>query len=150
MTNTFWRLDEITQTIVQPYNYENRTFQAVDHYTFTDYPNGGLRSTARDLFKLLTTISQGGISNGYRLLEESTAEAMITPQIPAIDNEVGLHMFLFDEENNLWGHDGGEEGVATIMAFNPLTGVGAIILANQGEAYLDDILVEAYKLGLKL
>lgn len=36
------------------------------------------------------------------------------------------------------------------MAFNPLTKIGVIILTNQGEAELDEILVEAYKLGLKL
>jgi hypothetical protein len=75
---------------------------------------------------------------------------MISPQIPAIDNEVGLHLFLMNPENNLWGHDGGEQGVATIMAFNPSTKVGAIILTNQGEADLDKILVQAYKLGLNL
>jgi hypothetical protein len=46
---------------------------------------------------------------------------------------MGLHLFLIDAENGLWGHDGGEQGVATIMAFNPTTKVGAIILTNQGE-----------------
>ena len=53
-------------------------------------------------------------------------------------------------ENSLWRHDGGEQGVATVMAFNLTTKVGAIILTNQGEADLDDIVVKAYKLGLKL
>ena len=75
---------------------------------------------------------------------------MITPQIPSIDNEVGLHLFLMNAANGLWGHDGGEEGVATIMAFNPTTRVGAIILTNQGDAELDEMLTEAYKLGLDL
>ena len=59
-------------------------------------------------------------------------------------------MFLMNAEQTLWGHDGGEEGVATIMAFNPSTHVGAIILCNQGDANLDEILVQAYKFGLKL
>jgi len=55
-----------------------------------------------------------------------------------------------DAGNELWGHDGGEQGVATIMAFNPVTKVGAIILANQGEAELEEILTETYKFGLTL
>ncbi|GEM_PF-388599 len=150
MAHTSWRLDEITQTIVQPYNYKNGQYQSVEHYTFTDYPNGGLRSTGRDMFKFLSTFVQGGIGNNYQLLKRATIQAMITPQIPSIDNEMGLHLFHLNSANNLWGHNGGEEGTATIMAFNPITKVGAIILANQGEANLDNILIEAYELGIEL
>lgn len=153
MTHTFWRLDESFQSnlsLVQPYNFENDEFEAVRHYTFTDYPNGGLRSTGKDLFTFLSAFVQDGNVNNHQLLKSSTVNAMITPQIPSIDKEVGLHLFLMNADNNLWGHDGGEEGVATIMAFNPTTKIGAIILTNQGEVNLDEILVEAYKLGLKL
>lgn len=150
MTNTYWRLSEINQTIVQPYNYSSGKYEAIPHYTFTDYPNGGLRSTAGDMFKFLSTITQNGTFNNYQMLKPETVKAMITPQIPAIDKEVGLHIFLMDRDNNLWGHDGGEQGVATIMAFNPETKIGAIIFTNQGDADLDEILVESYKLGVKL
>ncbi|WP_367391755.1 serine hydrolase domain-containing protein [Lewinella sp. LCG006] len=150
MVNTSWRLEEITGTIVQPYSFSNGGYEAIEHYTFTDYPNGGLRSTAKDMFTLLSAFVQGGMANNYALLKPITINEMITPQIPAINNEVGLHLFVMDAEHGLWGHDGGEEGVATIMAFNPDTKVGAIILANQGDAELEEILAEAYKLGLKL
>ena len=152
MSNTFWRLDEIpqTQTIVTPYNYANGQYEAIEHYTFTDYPNGGLRSTVIDMFKLLSAFTQAGKFNNFELLTQNTIDSMITPQIPSLDNEVGLHLFLMDTENGLWGHDGGEQGVATIMAFNPTTKVGAIIFTNQGDAELDEILVETYKLGLTI
>lgn len=153
MNDTYWRLDEITnanKTIVRPYNYQNGSYQPVQHYTFTDYPNGGLRSTALDLFRFLKAFGNNGSSNGYRLLKSETVGEMLTLQTPNLSNDMGLHMFQMDKANNLWGHDGGEEGVATIMAINPETKVGAIILTNQGEADLDQILVEAYKLGLSL
>ncbi len=150
MNNTFWRLDEISQTIVQPYEYTNGQYKAIAHYTFSDYPNGGLRSTGKDLHKFLSAFVQDGLSNNYQLLDANTIQAMTTPQIPSLDKEVGLHLFLMDSENGLWGHDGGEQGVATIMAFNPVTKIGAVILTNQGDANLDEILIEAYKLGLKL
>lgn len=151
MSHTFWRLDESIQssyTIVQPYNYVNNQFEAIQHYTFTDYPNGGLRSSVQDMFKLLTAFVQNGSANNFQLLNSSTINSMITPQIPSIDNEVGLHIFIMDSENGLWGHDGGESGAATIMAFNPTTKIGAIIFANQGDAELEEILSAAYKLGL--
>ncbi len=150
MNSTFWRLDEISQTIVKPYNYTNGQFEAIRHYTFSDYPNGGLRSTGKDLHKFLNAFVQGGLSNSYQLLNADTVNSMATLQIPSLDNEMGLHLFLMDSGNKLWGHDGGEQGVATIMAFNSVTKIGAIILTNQGEVNLEEILIETYKFGLKL
>jgi len=40
MKTTSWTLENITQTISQPYEKEGDEFVAVDHYTFPDYPNG--------------------------------------------------------------------------------------------------------------
>lgn len=150
MTNTFWRLDEITQPIVQPYDYVNGQQVEIGHYTFTDYPNGGLRSNARDLFRFASALVQNGTYNNYQLLKSTTVEAMLTPQIPSLDSKVGLHLFELDTENTLWGHDGGEKGVSTIMVFNATTQVGALIFTNSGDADLDQIIVDAYKLGLDL
>ena len=150
MTNTYWRLDEISQTIVMPYDYVAGGYDAIGHYTFTDYPNGGLRSTVQDMHKFLRAFALNGVSNGYQLLESETATAVITPQIPSLDATTGLHMFQMNTPNNLWGHDGGEQGVATIMAFNPTTKIGVIIFTNQGEANLDEMLAVAYDLGGKL
>jgi len=153
MTHTYWRLDEIAQNdafIVQPYEYWRGEYEEIEHYTFTDYPNGGLRSDCTDLFYLLKAFVNEGASNGYQLLKTETIDQMSTLQIPAIDDEQGLQLFLVKRNRNLWGHDGGELGVSTIMAFNPETEVGVIVLANEGNADLDDILIEAYDLGIML
>lgn len=150
MEHTSWRLETITSTIVQPYKYERGDYEALQHYTFTDYPNGGLRSTATDLYRFFRAFVQGGYSGGYQLLEGETMTEMRTLQMPDIAEGMGLHLFQLDEDNNLWGHDGGEEGVATIAGFNTTTKVGVIILCNQGDADLDDALIEAYLVGEKL
>lgn len=153
MLNTYWRLDEIAMDgkfIVQPYTYQSGDFQLNQHYTFTDYPNGGLRSTPRDLYTFFSAFLNGGMVNSYQLLSSSTIQEMLNPQIVSIDNEVGLHLFRMDGANNLWGHDGGEQGVATIVGFNQDTKVGVIVLANEEDAYLDQILTEGYQFGLKL
>ncbi|MFK7931974.1 MAG: serine hydrolase domain-containing protein [Saprospiraceae bacterium] len=147
MTNTTWRLDEISGTIVMPYNYVSRDYDPIGHYTFTDYPNGGLRSTARDMHQLFLAFMQGGEVNNMQLLESATVDAMLSPQIPDLDDEVGLHLFVMDKTNDLWGHDGGEQGVATVVAFNRENNIGAVILTNQGDAELDEILQAAYQLG---
>lgn len=144
MANTAWHLRDISGHIVQPYDYARGQYRAIPHYTFTDYPNGGLRSTARDMHAFLGSFTNSG------LLAPATIRQMTTAQIPLIDPEVGLGLFVMNRRLGLWGHDGGEKGAATIMAVNPRTGVGAIILANQGEAELEGILADAYSFGLGL
>lgn len=145
MQNTFWRLDEINQAIVQPYEYANGQYNAIEHYTFTDYPNGGLRSTAQDMFRFLSAYANEGQFNNYQLIEPSTAKAVISPQIPSL--EMGLHFFQVEATHNLWGHDGGEKGTSTIMGFNPTTKVGVLVFTNRENVDLEEILVGAYLLG---
>ena len=148
MAHTAWRLDEITGTIVTPYDYIRRENQPIRHYTNADYPNGGLRTTTRDLHKLVATLARGGQSGSFQLLQASTVASMLTPQIPDIDAEVGLHMFVMNAEHGLWGHDGGEQGVATIMGFHPATRRGVVIFCNQGEADLDALFADTHAFGL--
>lgn len=150
MNNTFWRLDEINQNIAVPYDYIDGDWDFYDHYTFTDYPNGGLRSTAQDLHHFAQALTQGGSYNGHQLLKSTTVSEMLKPQIPQLDGTAGWHLFQMNSNYNLWGHDGGEQGVSTIMAWNKDNGIGAIILSNQGEADLDEILEKAYLYGRDL
>ena len=150
MRNTSWRLDEITQTITTPYDYVNGSNQPIPHYTNADYPNGGLRTTVSDLHSLLTAFVNEGITGSHQLLQKETIDEILIPQFTNAEGEVvGLHMF-YEAQDNLWGHDGGEQGVATIMAFNPMTKVGAIVFTNQGEADLEELLIVAIELGEKL
>lgn len=145
MTNSFWRLAEINQPMVTLYE----SGEAVTPYTFTDYPNGGLRSNAADLYKFLQMLLNEGRIGTTQILKESTVIEMLNPQISEVDNEVGLHFFVMNAANNLWGHDGGEQGITTIMAFNQATKAGAIILASESDLELEEILVKGYEEGLK-
>ncbi len=150
LSHTSWRLDEILGRIVTPYDDIGGQNEPIAHYTNADYPNGGLRTTARDLHKIAAALASDGQLTGVSLLKPATAQAMMTPQIADIDDEVGLHLFELYKPDALWGHDGGEQGVATIMGFNRSAKTGVIILTNQGEAYLEDLFVGAYQLGVKL
>ena len=146
MNNTAWKLSELdTNTIVRPYFYDNG-FQPLGHYTFTDYPNGGLRTSARDLSHFLSAFALGNES----LLKQSTMDEMLKLQAPGIDQTVGLGMYLMDTQHQLWGHDGGEQGVSTTMAFHPGNGIGVIILTNGEDVDLDELQKKAYELGQRL
>ncbi len=147
MNSTYWRLSKTpAQNLVTPYDAN----EEIRHYTFTDYPNGGLRSTVRDMYKLLAAYSMGGSYNGVRLLQETTVNTMWQPQIQHLDASMGLHWFVMNSANNIWGHDGGEQGVATIMGVNPDNDTGVLIFANQGDADLDNLLLTAYNYAVKL
>lgn len=151
MTRTFWRLSEIdTTTIVRPYTYDRREFQPLQHYTFTDYPNGGLRSNGLDMMKFCAAIANGGEFNGTRILQASTVAEMLKLQISDLDETQGLSFYIQHASENLWGHEGGESGVSTVVAFNPDNQTGAIVLTNADDADLLGVVVSAYRLAMKL
>lgn len=151
MNNTAWRLAKLDTTlVVRPYELKNGEQKPVPHYTFTDYPNGGLRSTAKDLAKFVGAYAQNGQYGGKTLLQSATVVEILSEQIPDLDRLVGLHWFIMDEKNDLWGHDGGERGTTTTMAFNKTTGVGVIILSNSSDANLDKLQGAVYNWALEL
>lgn len=151
MTNTFWHLNETdTNRIVRPYDYKRGEYLPLQHYTFTDYPNGGLRSNGLDLMRFFMAFANGGLYNTTRLLRTETVAQMLKTQVPDLDKSQGLSFYLIHESEGLWGHSGGEEGVSTLVAFNPADQTGAIILTNGQDSDLDDIVVSAYRMAQKL
>jgi CubicO group peptidase (beta-lactamase class C family) len=147
LTHTHWKLSEISGTIVQPYEYSGGDYTEIQHYTFTDFPNGGLRTTPRDLHKFFQIFVNGGSSNGQQILSADNINQMMTLQISDLDSETGLAFFKMDAANNIWGHDGGEMGVSTIAGVNSTTKVGVIVLSNMSDAKLENIMLEGYALG---
>lgn len=153
MSNTYWSLDEALQsgkTLVNPYELSGNDFELIQHYTFPDYPNGALRSTARDMMKFASALAQEGTFNSQRILNSETVNEMLQAQIPELEATMGLHIFLMDASNNLWGHDGSEQGVSTEVSFNSTNDTGIIVLSNLQDVDVSDIASEAYKLALKL
>ncbi len=156
MTNTTWKLGGITGTIVQPYELQDGEAVKIENYTFPDYPNGGLRTTPREMAKFAAAIANGGTFNGYELLKSSTVESMLTQQIPSLDETMGLHMFLQDASLGLWGHNGGEDGTTTEMAFDPVTKIGVLVFTNISAEdenvgdQIDNTLIEMYKQAFEL
>lgn len=146
MNASAWKLHGLdTTTIAQPYTYENGAYEAIGHYTFTDYPNGGLRTTTRDLARFMVAYQQGGQFNGQRILKASTIQLMHTEAFVDQENGVGLHWFTYNRGgSNLWGHDGGEQGTTTMMGFNKSTDIGIIILCNATDAELEELTQQLY------
>lgn len=152
MNHTYWSLNEILEEklpLAYPLEPTDQGFSTIGHYTFADYPNGGLRSNPRDLFAFVSTLVNDGSYFGIGILDSTTVAEMHTIQNPRLNEELGLHVYIMNENHQLWGHDGGEQGASTIVGYNKDTKKGVILLANS-EADLDAILEACYELALKI
>ena len=151
MTNTFWHLSQTDTTkIVRPYEYKRKEFLPQQHYTFTDYPNGGLRANGLDLMKFCAAYLNGGNYNGAQLLQASTISEMLKVHDSELDANQGLSFYILDQAEGYWGHEGGEVGATTVIAFHPGTQNGVIILTNATDVIIEDLALSAYRLAQKL
>ncbi len=154
MTKTSWRLQDFQPSqLAMTYNATNVPFGL---YTFADYPNGALRTSVKDLSKFMRAIMLGGSFNNKQILKQSSVTEMLKIQYPKVLGAEGQGLVFYKNVNLklvgietsevFMGHEGGEQGVLTIMFFDPITKAGSIIFINKD---LDNPN-EQQKEGLKL
>jgi CubicO group peptidase (beta-lactamase class C family) len=147
MTKTEWRLANIPiSELAIPYS--NKMTNTSPHYTAPDYPNGGLRTTVLDLSIFLRMVIQKGSFNGKQILSQATITEMETLQF---GSDIQGLSFFYDTINGskVLGHTGGEQGVTTMMFYNPSNKVGVIVFCNQEDADLDSITSLLFDYGDK-
>lgn len=152
MTKTEWRLSNTPiNELAIPYSptYTSST----PHYTFPDYPNGGIRTTPSDISKFLRMLINDGVFNGSTILSKSTIDVMKTQTLTltrgGLTFNFGLGMYYHSIKGvTLFGHGGGEQGTSTAMHFDPNTKVGVVVFTNTTSANLDLIIYSLYKFGL--
>lgn len=138
MTKTEWRLSHTPiSELAIPYSEE--ITNSNPHYTFPDYPNGGLRTTVLDLSKFLSLVIQDGTYKGIQVLSKASMTAMKTIQSGSSEQCLS---FYYDTINGkrVLGHSGGEKGVTAEMYYNPDTQVGVIVFNNDEDGELENIL----------
>ena len=112
--------------------------RAIEHYTFATYPDGGLRTSCDDFARFIAMMINGGSYQGIEILKRDTVEAMLAEQYKGIAENQGItwdlavnELYDIRSSGLLIGHNGGEEGVDTLMFFNPQTKKGAMIFINE-------------------
>ncbi len=137
MDETAWFLADLNIShIAVPYGWNGTNFISYGQYGYPDYPNGQLRTSATQLSHFLLMMMNNGEYNSTRILKESTVDLMLTPQIPSYMMTYPSQQGIIWMQDNtcpgrtLWGHDGGDPGVATYMFFEPETNIGVITLTN--------------------
>ncbi len=99
-------------------------------YSFYNYPDGLVRTSVHELSRFLRAYALGGAFEGRRILKAETVEMMLSKD----HFGQGLCWETYDlgGEDAFWGHDGGDPGVATLMAFRKSDDVGLVLFFNQG------------------
>ncbi|MCB9762617.1 MAG: beta-lactamase family protein [Alphaproteobacteria bacterium] len=133
MDRTSWRVADLDlDEVAMPYRFRAGSYEPQGHYTFADFPNGGLRSTAQDVACFLAAMAAGGGLGDAEILNTALLEEAMTPAFPRLDDAQGLGWYREDMgESQLWiGHSGGENGAATDVFMRQDGSLGLVLLMN--------------------
>jgi CubicO group peptidase (beta-lactamase class C family) len=109
---------------------ESKRFVAYPHFGNPQYPDGGIRSSIKDLSRLLVAVLENKDALGNKLLSDAMYEEMLKLQLPKdISNK--QRFFWRDNSMGLIGHMGADLGVFTALYFDPNKKDGFIILMNR-------------------
>jgi len=131
MTRTSWRVADFrAEDLAMPYT---PTGEPYGNYTFADYPDGAMRTTANDLSRFLRMFIGRGTLDGNRIISENSVADIARSQFPSVDTTTGL---LWDRTDiggfaSLLGHTGAESGAFGEMRYDSATGTGVIYFQNQ-------------------
>jgi CubicO group peptidase (beta-lactamase class C family) len=98
-------------------------------YSFTNYPDGLVRTSINDLSKFLRAYIGFGQFHSARILNESTVQVMLTES----HGRQGLCWSRPEHltgDPTIWGHSGGDPGVSTTMEFSQRHETGVIVFSN--------------------
>lgn len=153
MTDTGWLLSNIeTTTLAMPYDEFD---VAYGHYTFTDFPNGGLRTSINDFTRFMLIFMNNGSYDGVEILSSASVADMLTVQEGSIFEFDQQGLILYHEaigDATYWGHSGSEKGSATLVVFDPESNVGAIYFSNKdiGDPFfsqMDEVIGDVFEFG---
>ena len=102
-----------------------------EHYGYSDYPSGQLRTTSNNLAKFMSIYMNDGIYNDVRILESETIELIKIIHYPLVNSMQGL-MWYYKNQNGrtLFGHNGGDIGSSTDMFISFSDNLGVVLLTN--------------------
>jgi len=146
MNHTGWRLSEINQDkhvklyselpengdelylADSGFNRDQSSGDVYPHclYSFPNYPDGLVRTSVNDFSRFLRAYMSGGVLEGTRILKKATIDMMLS------DQHFGRGL-CWDGGSGVWGHDGGDPGVATYFGFTPEENLGIIVFFNAGQ-----------------
>ena len=142
MKNSYWFLSDIPHTnIARPHVLpENKTdsLQMLKHYGFPDFPDGQLRTTTEDYLKFVKLILNKGKIDEQQFIEKEIIQLFHTVQFPDVHKYQAVAWNYDEFENRLYyflmkrlpSHTGGDPGVATVVSYDPVNKIAAVVFMN--------------------
>ncbi|MFN8388743.1 MAG: serine hydrolase domain-containing protein [Bdellovibrionota bacterium] len=133
MSNTSFTLSGLNGTakLATPYHFNGQSFVALNQYGFPDYPDGLVRTSARDLSRFLIALINGGSFQSSKILSGSSVSEIERIQFPLINRSQGIGMYYKSfGTTQLFGHGGEHRGASAEMFYVPSSNVGVLLLAN--------------------
>lgn len=97
-------------------------------YSFANYPDGSLRTSASDLARFLAAYLAKGRAGPGRILREATVDTIFSGR--HLGQHLCWHVWKLPDGRTLFGHSGGDPGVSTFVGFDPSFQVGVVSLRN--------------------
>tara|TARA_X000001036_G_scaffold414663_1_gene430105 strand:- start:443 stop:1558 length:1116 start_codon:yes stop_codon:yes gene_type:complete len=127
MKKTTWFLSEMRDPSHHAKLYKKdkheTNFSEVELYGLITYPDGGLRTTIKDLTKYLSYIMYDKPVLNQPIINKKSKNNMFRPDF---DQDYAK---FWDTKDHI-GHGGGDPGVATSMYFDPVNEIGVILFTN--------------------
>jgi CubicO group peptidase (beta-lactamase class C family) len=164
MKNTGWSLSEIKiKKHAKLYKKEGNSISPIQFYEGITYPDGGIRTTVKDLSKFFISLLNDGKYNNTRILQEQTTKEMTRFQYNETNKPENVNLSKLNQ-GIFWttklgatriGHNGSDPGVRTFMLSDLEKNIGVIIFFNTSltedeEGIYFDIYEELYKYGESL
>lgn len=143
MANTSWRYDDLDAAdVATPHTVDDDEVIPLPNYELATWPDGGLRSSASDMARFLSTIMNDGRfgQSGVRILEETSVEQMLTPATEeyGVFWEVDVSLESSGQEHMLFGHSGSDPGAFSYIYFDPMRGIGIVVIATGDDDKVDE------------
>ena len=126
MSETSWYTSGIDESRLAVPTKWKRGWDVEGHWSYPDYPNGTLRTSAAQLARFMIAATDRGAG----FLRSETIDAMLRIQTLGDGAQaLGFFWWRLDDEDVV-GHDGGEPGIATEALMRPARGDGVVVLTN--------------------
>lgn len=143
MRSTGWMLSEVdTENHAKLYELNENGHVEVEWYGLATWPDGGMRTSVRDLSRFFAAMINTGEFAGSRILGGEILQAMFEPQfardrvLENVAEDAGRRQAItwsYRDDlaaSTVVGHSGSDPGVTTHAYFYPATEGGAILLVN--------------------
>jgi len=111
--------------------FAHKHYVPYPHFGNPQYPDGGIRTSIKDLSLFVESLLNNKDKQGNALLSQELYKEMFQLQLNEVvsDNQ---RFFWRDNSMGLTGHMGSDLGVFTALYFDTKTKTGFIILMNRG------------------